>query len=147
MENHEKIQDLRDRMEKNLRQCILPFWRDYMPDDIHGGFYGRVDGNRIPDLSSPKSVVLNCRMLWTYSRAYSFYGNERDRELACRAYDYICKYFWDEVYEGVYWMVTCKGEPSEPEKRTYGQAFLIYSMSEYYRVFREPRARELAMKT
>lgn len=147
MNNHEKIRNLRDRMEENLCQCILPFWREYMQDDVHGGFYGRVDGKRRPDLQSPKSVVLNCRMLWTYSRAWKLYGNARDMELAGRAYDCIRTCFWDPVYKGVFWMTTCKGEPSEPEKRTYGQAFLIYAMTEYYRVFQEPEAIEMAMET
>ena len=64
------IVDLRTRMEHNLKTCILPFWTRYMTDQVHGGFYGRVDGSLQPDLSSPKSMVLNGRMLWTYSRAW-----------------------------------------------------------------------------
>ena len=53
------IVDLRTRMEHNLKTCILPFWTRYMTDQVHGGFYGRVDGSLQPDLSSPKSMVLN----------------------------------------------------------------------------------------
>lgn len=141
------VRRLRNEMEQNLKECILPFWRTYVPDDVHGGFYGRVDGRRKPDLTAPKSVVLNCRILWTFSRAYEAFGEERDRQLAKRAYDYLLRYFRDEIYHGVYWMVTCKGEPSEMEKRTYGQAFFIYAMAEYYRVFQEPQALFYAMET
>ena len=125
------IVDLRTRMEHNLKTCILPFWTRYMTDQVHGGFYGRVDGSLQPDLSSPKSMVLNGRMLWTYSRAWDMVRYPACQELAQRAFRYIQSHFWDELYGGVYWAVTCRGEPSELEKRTYAQAFLIYSYAEY----------------
>lgn len=147
MDELQIIQNMKREMERNLTECILPFWREYVPDDVHGGFYGKVNGNREPDLASPKSVVLNCRILWTFSRAYEKFRDERDKVLAQRAFDYILRYFWDDSYQGVYWMVTCKGEPAEMEKRTYGQAFFIYSMAEYYRVFADPKALEFARKT
>ena len=138
---------LKEQMEHNLETNILPFWREYMMDNVHGGFYGRVDAQRKPDLQSPKSVVLNCRILWTFCRTYALWGKDTDKMIADRAFDYICRYFWDETYKGVYWMVTGKGEVAEPEKRTYGQAFFLYSMAEYYRVFGNRRALELAMET
>lgn len=147
MEAKKEAQALSRRMEDNLKECILPFWRTYLVDEENGGFYGRVRADRTPVPKSPKSVVLNCRLLWTFTRAYEAFRDERDRQLARRAYSYIRRYFWDESYGGAYWMVTEKGEPSEPEKRTYGQAFLIYSMAEYYRVFRDEEAKRLAEQT
>ena len=66
------------------------------------------------------------------------------QELAQRAFRYIQSHFWDELYGGVYWAVTCRGEPSELEKRTYAQAFLIYSYAEYYRVFGSKEALDRA---
>lgn len=138
------IVDLRTRMEHNLKTCILPFWTRYMTDQVHGGFYGRVDGSLQPDLSSPKSMVLNGRMLWTYSRAWDMVRYPACQELAQRAFRYIQSHFWDELYGGVYWAVTCRGEPSELEKRTYAQAFLIYSYAEYYRVFGSKEALDRA---
>ena len=83
------IVDLRTRMEHNLKTCILPFWTRYMTDQVHGGFYGRVDGSLQPDLSSPKSMVLNGRMLWTYSRAWDMVRYPACQELAQRAFRYI----------------------------------------------------------
>ena len=97
------IVDLRTRMEHNLKTCILPFWTRYMTDQVHGGFYGRVDGSLQPDLSSPKSMVLNGRMLWTYSRAWDMVRYPACQELAQRAFRYIQSHFWDELYGGVYW--------------------------------------------
>ncbi len=147
MEAKERVRNLRERAERNLRECILPFWRNYLTDEENGGFYGKVREDLTPDPESPKSVVLNCRLLWTFTRAYDVFAEEKDKKLAVRAFSYIRTYFWDRIYGGVYWMVTCKGEPSEPEKRLYGQAFLIYAMAEYYRVFGDEEALAMAMET
>lgn len=147
MTDLERISGLQNRMKVNVETGILPFWRKYLTDEKNGGFYGRVCGDLTPDLDSPKSAVLNCRLLWTFSRAYALYKREEDRVLADRAFSYIRDYFWDKKYGGIYWMLTCKGEPSEPEKRTYSQAFLIYAMAEYYRVFQKEEALKMAMET
>ena len=45
MTEREMLQDLKLRMERNLQTGILPFWREYLTDSVHGGFYGRVDGS------------------------------------------------------------------------------------------------------
>ena len=147
MTDLERISGLQNRMKVNVETGILPFWRKYLTDEKNGGFYGRVCGDLTPDPDSPKSAVLNCRLLWTFSRAYALYKREEDRVLADRAFSYIRDYFWDKKYGGIYWMLTCKGEPSEPEKRTYSQAFLIYAMAEYYRVFQKEEALKMAMET
>ncbi|RKJ04498.1 hypothetical protein D7X87_10790 [bacterium D16-54] len=81
--------NLRKRMEENLQTGILPFWREYMPDPVHGGFYGRIDGEGKPDQKSPKSVVLNCRILWTLSQAFATFGRKEDQDLA------LCAKGWD----------------------------------------------------
>lgn len=143
----EKIVKLKAEVLENLETMILPFWKSQMTDYVHGGFYGKIDGNMIPDLSAPKSVVLNCRLLWTYTRVWELLDDKECKALAERAFEYIRNKFWDPIYKGVYWMVTAEGEAAEIEKRTYGQAFLIYSMAEYYRVSGNVQAKELAMET
>jgi mannobiose 2-epimerase len=143
----EKILRLKSSAENNVRTCIMPFWRDYMLDKDNGGFWGRVQEGLVPDPRSPKSVVLNCRLLWAYTRAYEMLKDERYKDLADRAFTYIRDHFYDRVYGGVYWMITCKGEPAQIEKRTYGQGFFIYSMAEYYKSFKNKQALEMALQT
>lgn len=147
MDAHEKIIDLRTRMERNVREGIMPFWRDYMTDEENGGFYGKVNADLTPDKEYPKAIVLNCRMLWAYTMAYKNLGEEKYKDLAKRAFDYISQYFWDETFGGVYWMLNAGGIPLEIEKRTYGQAFIIYSMAAYYQVFGDERAVKYAKQT
>lgn len=146
MTGKEKALQLKEQMQANLTESILPFWSECLVDEKNGGFWGRVDSNCQADEEYPKAIVLNTRLLWTFTRAYSVFGDEKYARLAKRAYEYIVDKFWDPEFGGVFWMLTAKGVPLEVEKRTYGQAFLIYSMAEYYRVFREQGALEKALE-
>lgn len=143
----EKMLDLKTRMEANVRTCILPFWRQHMVDEKAGGFYGMVDDDLCPVAGYPKALVLNTRMLWSYSSAWRHLQNKEDKILASYAFDYIKTHFWDEQFGGVYWMLNSDGVPIELEKRTYAQAFIIYSMAEYYRVSGKAEALDMAMQT
>ena len=147
MDEVNSIKTLMSRMEKNLKECILPFWCNNMVDEKNGGFFGKVDGNLKPVEGYPKAVVLNTRMLWAFTSAFDIFGDEHYEKLAKRAFEYLRDYFWDNTYDGVYWMVNEKGIPLEIEKRTYGQAFIVYSMAEYYRVFKDENALDMAMRT
>lgn len=147
MTNKEKMLDLRARMEKNLKETILPFWTTYMVDEERGGFYGKVNKDHTPDKEYPKAIVLNTRMLWTFTMAYKKYGDEKYKQLADRAFEFIRDKFMDKDYGGTFWMLTADGLPGEVVKRTYGQAFIVYSMAEYYNVFKNEEALEMAEKT
>jgi len=142
----EKMMDLRERMEKNLLENILPFWVDNMVDEERGGFFGKVNKDHTPDKEYPKAIVLNTRLLWTFTMAYEIYGDEKYAALAHRAYNYIRDYFWDKEYAGAFWMLTSDGIPSEVEKRIYGQAFMVYALAEYYNAFKNEEALEMAEK-
>lgn len=143
----EKMIDLRNRMEKNVRECILPFWCNYTVDEEKGGFYGKVNKDYTPDRTYPKAIVLNCRMLWTFTMGWEYFKDEKCKALAERAFAYIRDYFWDKEYGGTFWMLTSDGIPCEVEKRTYGEAFIIYAMAEYYRAFGDQEALDMAMQT
>jgi mannobiose 2-epimerase len=43
------------------------------------------------------------------------------------------EHFWDGEHRGVFWTVDWQGRPLEDKKQIYGQAFMIYALSEYYR--------------
>jgi mannobiose 2-epimerase len=125
------MQDLRDRVETELRQNILPFWLKYAMDDQYGGFRGQITNDLVIDPSACKGLILNARILWTFSKAFAVYGEEIYGQTAQRAYDYILRYFWDPEFGGVYWMVDHLGNPVETKKRIYGQAFTVYALAEY----------------
>src|SRR5690554_5820054 len=80
-----------------------------------------------------KGLILNARILWTFSLAYRKLKNEDYLRFCRRAYDYLLNNFWDDEYSGVYWMLDYQGNPVDEKKQIYGQAFAIYAFSELYR--------------
>ena len=132
--------DLRARAEKELRLNILPFWLKYTIDEEFSGFRGRISNNLVIDAKADKGLILNARILWTFSKAFSVYREDRYLRAATRAYDYILRHFWDEKFGGVYWMLNYRAEPSDMKKRIYGQAFTVYALAEYYEATRSQEA-------
>jgi cellobiose epimerase len=131
MDISEKIETFRQELSQELTENILTYWSSKMVDEEHGGFLGRRDGEDTIVDRADKGVILNTRILWTFSSA----ARNVDRKylpLATRAYEYLVRYFLDNEKGGVFWMVNFKGAPVETKKQIYAQAFAIYALSEYY---------------
>jgi mannobiose 2-epimerase len=123
----------REQMEKEL-SSILQYWLAHTPDHRQGGFIGRVDEMDRPDPEAPKGLVLNSRILWTFSSAYRHACcNTTYLMMAWRAYEYLLTFFWDVENGGAFWSVEASGHPLNDRKQIYGQAFLLYGLSEFYR--------------
>ena len=112
---------------------ILRYWMRSTPDEQQGGFIGRVDDKDDPHPDAPKGLVLNCRILWTFSAAWRQTGIWILRPVAARAYEYVISNFVDSNYGGVFWSLHPSGQPLNTRKQIYGQAFALYGISEYYR--------------
>jgi mannobiose 2-epimerase len=118
-------------VEVELRSNILPFWLKYSIDDEYGGFRGQIANDLTIDPHAAKGLILNARILWTFSKAFSVYRDPVFLATARRAYEYLSRCFWDREFGGVYWMVDCQGLPIDTKKRIYGQAFTVYALAEY----------------
>ena len=140
------MRNLRQRVEIELRTSILPFWLEHAIDGQYGGFRGQIANDLTIDPFAHKGLILNTRILWTFSKAFSVYGEEVYRQTARRAYDYITQHFWDTEFNGVYWLVDYLGRPVESKKRIYGQAFAVYSLAEYHRATRDQEALTRAIR-
>ena len=70
------VDGLRERVERELLGDILPFWLKYAVDKDYGGFRGQIANDLTIDPQANKGLILNARILWTFSRAYRVY---RDR--------------------------------------------------------------------
>jgi mannobiose 2-epimerase len=126
------IAEFQKRVRKELDENIIPFWLN-RTIDAGGGFIGRMSNDGTVDKKAPKGLVLNSRILWTFSSLYVFDKKPEYLVLAKRAYDYLMVHFRDSEYGGMYWMLDWQGRPLEDKKQIYGQAFAIYALSEYYR--------------
>jgi mannobiose 2-epimerase len=125
------VDDLRQRVEAELTAGIPPFWLKYSIDNEYGGFRGRISNDLTIDRHAAKGLILNARILWTFSKAFTVYRAPVYLAAARRAYEYISQYFWDNEFGGVYWMVDCEGRPLDTKKRIYGQVFTVYALAEY----------------
>jgi mannobiose 2-epimerase len=126
------MQDFRQQVESELLSDILPFWLKYTIDEEHGGFRGQIANDLTIDPRADKGIILNARILWTFSRAYRAYRDPVYLATAQRAYEYLTRFFWDQEFGGVYWMLDVDGRPHDTKKRIYAQAFTVYSLAEYY---------------
>ena len=125
---------------------ILDFWQNKTLDTEHGGFVGRIDHfNNVID-ESPKGIILNTRILWTFSRANNFYKDSRYDKECLRAFEYLYDHFDDKTSGGVYWEVDFTGKPTNRRKQVYAQAFCIYALSEYYKYSKNSKALIWAME-
>jgi mannobiose 2-epimerase len=130
---------------RELLEDILPFWRRHAVDERRGGFIGQMSNDlRIQD-DAPKGLILNARILWTFCAAYAYTQDDRDRALAQRAYEYLTHHFLDKEQGGYFWELDPNGAVLDDKKKVYGEAFCIYALAEYHRVFKEPQALKQAV--
>ncbi|HRI61526.1 MAG TPA: AGE family epimerase/isomerase [Saprospiraceae bacterium] len=137
------LQQLSETASNELEN-ILNWWSSNMIDRQHGGFYGRIDGYGKLHPEADKGVILNTRILWAFSAAAKQTGSAAYRVVAERAYDYLICHFVDDKFGGVYWMLDFRGNPVEPKKQLYAQAFAVYALSEYYLLTRQQEVIKLA---
>ena len=147
---HPLTKNLRKEALQELTQNILPYWMSKMVDQNHGGFYGRRNGYDELIEHSDKGVILNTRILWTFSHAYQVLTDSPQREqyrmMAVRAFHYITENFIDAENGGLYWMVNFQGKPVYTRKNVYAQAFGIYAFTEYFRATGDKNALNYAIE-
>ncbi|TFH47864.1 MAG: N-acyl-D-glucosamine 2-epimerase, partial [Bacteroidia bacterium] len=103
------LSDLAADTREELTKNILPFWISMMPDNLNGGFYGRIDGENNIIADAPKGAILNARILWTFSAAYEALKEPTYLNTANRAGNYILSNFFDEENGGTYWSLESDG--------------------------------------
>lgn len=142
----EIITSLCNEVKAELEGYILPFWMNKMTDNVHGGFYGRIDGNDVLEPEAPKGAILNGRILWTFSAAYRLLGKPEYLETATRAKRYLIDRFYDADFGGVYWSLDADGKPLDDKKQIYALGFAIYGLSEYARATGDKEALDYAVR-
>lgn len=139
-----KMNAFRNELKAELFR-ILRYWTDYTPDQEHSGFYGKIDHEDRAVPGAEKGLVMNSRIMWAFSAAYGYRPDPAYKVMADRAYHYLADHFTDPLYDGAFWSVYASGEPLQTQKQFYGQGFLLYGLTEYYRSFREPAALSRAL--
>ena len=123
---------------------ILNYWLENTIDEKNGGFVGEINFEDIKNEDSEKGSVLNARILWSFSAAYAIEPNPEYLKTAKRAFQYIKDYFFDKEFGGIFWSVNADGKPKDTKNQIYAIAFVIYGLSEFYKIFKNEDALELA---
>src|ERR1019366_7467034 len=103
------VHELRQKVEAELLNNILPFWLKNTIDTENGGFKGQIANDLTANPRAGKGLILNARILWTFAKAYSVYRDPVYLATARRAFEYLCAAFWDNEFGGLYWMVDYEG--------------------------------------
>ena len=134
---------LKNKAENELKN-ILNYWLKNTLDYENGGFVGEINYEEKTNSLAEKGAVLNGRILWTFSAAYAINKNEEYHEVAKRAFNYINEYFYDKEFGGIFWTVEYNGKPKDTKNQIYALAFVIYGLSEYYKISKNEEALEMA---
>lgn len=140
----DELQQYKTQLNTELSR-IMDYWITNTPDEVFGGFAGRIDEHEQIIAGAPKGSVLNARILWSFAAAYNLRKDPEYLKHAERAYQYITGYFIDKEYGGVYWTVDHEGNPLDTKKQVYAIAFTIYGLSEYYMASGDEHVKTLAI--
>lgn len=144
MINPLEFETLSGKVRDHLSGHILPFWCGPALDTVHGGWMSWLSNDLTPDRSQPKGLIVNSRILWTFSAVRRLQPDPVFDEMAARAFDFVMNRFWDPVHGGAFWQLDDQGRVLDDSRKIYGQAFVIYALAEYHRTFGDPKALDRA---
>ena len=125
---------------------ILNYWTNNTLDKEYGGFVGKINHSNQIIPKASKGIILNTRILWSFSAASRYLKTEEHLSICNRAYDYLTTFFQDTKYKGLYWELDYLGNPINKRKQVYAQAFGIYAFSEYYLLTKNKEAKTKAIE-
>lgn len=131
-------------LKKYLIKDLLPVWRDKGWDRERGGFYNALNLDQTPVAQDYKRLLVQTRMVYTYSHAYLVFREPWCLEMAQSTYDYLVDRFHDERRGGWFQTVSLSGDAVSRKKMSYDHAFVLFALAYYYRATSDPNALKLA---
>jgi mannobiose 2-epimerase len=131
-------------VSEHLFGHYLPFWCGPALDHEKGGWMAWLSNDLQPDRSQPKGLIVNARILWAFSAVHRVRPKPVYFEMAERAFDFVMNKFWDAQHGGAVWRLDDAGKVIDDSKKTYGQAFYIYALTEFHLAFGSSAALERA---
>ena len=93
-----RLTRLRENVRAELTNRLIPFWTTRVIDQEQGGFMGEMSFDGVIDPKAAKGLILNARLLWTYSALTAYTQYPVCKDLACRAYQYVTTHFQDHAF-------------------------------------------------
>lgn len=136
---------MKEAIRQHLESVILPFWTA-LYDVEHGGFYGHVDNDHTVHPEANKGLVQQARHLYAFSRLYRTYQDPSLLPLIDGTYRFLRNHFYVTSAKRYGWLVKHDGTMIDSRIVTYGQAFVIYGLSEYAMARHSDEALEEALR-
>ncbi len=144
-ESDARLDQIRERLDK-LANEDFAFWKQHGPDREQGGFHGTLDRRGNPIAPTDKGLIQQARHLWTTSLWYE--KKERTPEtkaLSDDLYRFLMAHFYDPETKEFRFKVSRTGEPVDARKVLYANAFAIYALTQYARVYGVKEAADTAL--
>ena len=138
-----RYKELVTKVKNHLTNDIIPFWKG-LRDDVYGGYYGFLSYDLMLNKEAEKGCILNSRILWFFSNAYTLLKDESLLNEAEHAYRFMTEHCLDKENGGIFWSMNYDGTVLDSTKHTYNQAFAIYALSAYYEASGDEGALSLA---
>lgn len=128
----EQLQATRQWVREELERCV-DFWLKNGMDTEHGGIYTCLD-RKGEIFSTDKSVWMQGRAGWTFSRLCNLYGEKKEwREAAESCLDFMEKYCINrDKGNRMYFTVTAEGRPLRQRRYCFSEGFYAMANAEYY---------------
>lgn len=132
------LQATKQWVKEELKRCI-DFWVNNGFDRKHGGMYTCLD-RKGQVFSTDKSVWMQGRAAWTFSRLCNQYGERAEwREVAESCLDFMEKHCVNrEAGNRMYFTVTEDGKPLRQRRYNFSEGFYAMANAEYYILTQNP---------
>jgi mannobiose 2-epimerase len=145
----EEDQIVLKEMMFSLNQNLLKKWYPLVVDKRDGGYYTNITYDWELEPDQPKMAVTQGRHMWTAAKAATFFDDDLYADAAKHGFDFFRNKMWDQEYGGFYQMRDARGDTTDflgffDEKRTYGNAFLIYGLAALYELTEDPKVLDFA---
>lgn len=138
--------ELSSLFRRTLLDEVIPFWLRHGYDREFGGIGNILDdsGNAI---GHDKFIWSQGRALWTFSALCNNFGERPQwRDFAGHIFHYLCTH--GQLQDGTWnFRLDHSGNVLDGPISIYVDGFVIYGMTEYYRLSVNNRAREIALNT
>lgn len=139
-------------MYEFLKKNILERWYPLVVDRDFGGYYTNVTYDWKLASEQEKMIVSQARHVWTTSKAANFFNDYFYRAIAEHGFYFLKEIMWDKEFGGFFQVRNREGGCSDvegwrEEKRTYGNAFGVYSLAALYELTKDENVLNLAKKS
>ncbi len=142
-----------DALRRHLHDEVLDKWYPRIVDTKCGGYFTNATHDWHLTDDQEKMIVTQARHLWTTAKAAGFEsGDEAFADLSLHGLRFLRDHMWDERYGGFYQIRNRQGGYSDcrgwcDEKRTYGNAFALFSLASCYALTHDHAVLELARES